>query len=272
MSTLYLVISAGGHPGDLDYATLHGVGVLVVPATTASVRRTRKPDSKVPVMLDSGAFSVFSGKRNITKETVLASYKSYPYSEGAALDVIGDPEASMQNYLWSVEQGSDQWPTFHYGEDWSFLEEYRRTAWKIGLGGIARLQYKGAGKERDRWLRECFRRAWPHRFHLFGVISETLLMKMPFHSADSSGWQLSVAAHRSHYRPDGTKADRNLSKGRAEEKEARRARLASVRHRVAAIGVMQSRLSLVWKNAFAEADAVAPARPVPSWREGLHGQ
>lgn len=145
-------------------------------------------------VLDSGAFSA---------ETLGARIDLDAYAEFAArglaedprlsevfsLDVIGDEAASLRNteVLW--ERGIPAIPTFHYGSGWAALEHLVKEYPKIALGGMVGQSIASL----DAWMAQCFARIWrvrPTRVHAFGVTSERLLLKYPFHSADSSSWQL----------------------------------------------------------------------------------
>jgi hypothetical protein len=141
-------------------------------------------------VLDSGAFSAW----NIGKEVDIAGLtveSGRPYwQESVALDVIGNPDKSLANALWMKKQGSPAYPVFHYGEPWDLLIEYKKHFPKVGLSCLF-----GEKKSMSlKWVEQCFSRGWPHRFHSFGWIKDSVLMAFPWHSADASSWALQPGA------------------------------------------------------------------------------
>lgn len=139
---------------------------------------------------DSGAFSAASTGATIT----LREYATWLREWGhrflwcASLDVIGDPQASYEN--WAALH--DRWglttvPTVHFGTDPSWLNIYhQRGATLIGLGGMVG---KPVSKLRP-WLVACFqtgRRLPGVGFHGWGFAHAATLAALPFYSVDSSG-------------------------------------------------------------------------------------
>lgn len=136
-------------------------------------------------MLDSGAYTAWTQKRQVDIEALSKEAREGKWDEVIALDAIGDHEASMKNADAMKAAGLDVIPVFHYGEPFELLQHYRANFHKVGIGGM------GVTKDRNekrRFVEECFARAWPCKFHLFGWVQEDILMQFPFHSADSSGW------------------------------------------------------------------------------------
>lgn len=140
-------------------------------------------------MLDSGAYSAFTLKKKIDIEALIAEINSGGWAEAAALDAIGDPETSARNAEYMKSKCPGVIPTFHFGEPWEFLAEYVRGYPKVGLGGLVPVRNKA---DRLAWLEECFARAYPKKFHIFGVMDRDTLMRFPFHSADSTSWEASA--------------------------------------------------------------------------------
>jgi len=114
----------------------------------------------------------------------------------ASLDVIGDKDATYENYKWLRAQGLDVIPTIHYGCDPKELDRYVAEGVDfIGLGGMV-----GRKSEADRllrWTLSVFRYARDNhpqlRFHGWGVTHRQLTMNLPWYSVDSSGFS---AAYR----------------------------------------------------------------------------
>jgi hypothetical protein len=137
-------------------------------------------------MLDSGAYTAKSKNKPIDIGALIKEIKEGGWYEAAALDVIGDPEASYRNAVYMREQGAKCFPTFHFGEPWEYLLTYAKNFDKVGLGGL--VPVKNA-EERNAWLAECMSRIWPKKTHAFGVMGRDTLMKFPFHSVDSTSWE-----------------------------------------------------------------------------------
>lgn len=143
-------------------------------------------------MLDSGAFSAYNAGEVIDLDlyidvcrTLLARPEIAPV-EIICLDVIGSGEGSLKN-AWKMKYaGLDVIPVFHIGENWGILKEYCENWEKVGLS--CRL---GEGVPTSmRFYEQCFAREWPRRFHSFGWVGEKMLMTFPFHSSDSTDWEI----------------------------------------------------------------------------------
>ena len=138
-------------------------------------------------MLDSGAYTAKNKNKNIDIDALVKEIKEGGWHEAAALDVIGDPEASYKNAVYMREKGAKCFPTFHFGEPWDYLKTYAASFDKVGLGGLVPVKNSD---DRDAWLGECFARIWPKKTHGFGVMGRECLMTFPFHSVDSTSWEV----------------------------------------------------------------------------------
>lgn len=154
----------------------------------------------VKTILDSGAFSAWKSGTKVNVDELIEEAKRPGWHEVAAFDPIGDPDSSLANALKMRNAGLPVIPIFHFGESWDFLEYYKSSFGdRIGLGGIA----TGISAiERKRWLDQVFARAYPAKFHGFGVASEDLLMRFPFYSVDSASWHTGLRYGRSAALPD----------------------------------------------------------------------
>jgi len=142
---------------------------------------------------DSGAFSAHQLGATIK----LADYAAWCHQLRsrlhwcAALDVIGDPQASWTNWTTLQDRHHLQTvPTLHAGTDPKWLDAYARQGVDlIGLGGMAGL---GQAPRAYRWAVHTIRHArdhWPQmRFHFWGVTGWQFLETLPAWSADSSGF------------------------------------------------------------------------------------
>lgn len=154
-------------------------------------------------MWDSGAISVRNKKTEITLEKYVEWVKDIHESKVpltiVALDVIGNPVASQNNYLrlkYEFGFGNNFLPVFHYGEPREYLDYLLKEDFKyIGLGGVGAGDRASQDNIRD-WLRDIFfvngdGRTLRHpdvKFHGFAITSKETLDRFPFYSVDSATW------------------------------------------------------------------------------------
>ncbi len=142
-------------------------------------------------VLDSGAFSAANSGATIDlnayidfcKEVITTDPK---LTEVFGLDVIGDWRQTRANIekMWAA--GVPAIPTFHAGQPWDVLKGMARDYNKIAIGGGVGL----VAAHKLEWVGQCFSRVWPARIHGFGMSSETMIMRYPFHSVDATNWEL----------------------------------------------------------------------------------
>lgn len=180
----------------LSYATMTGDRLAAHVASWGAVPGAR-------VFMDSGAFSA----KNKGVVVDLVDYCGFldahrgRLSDYAALDVIGDAEASLVNWRRMREAGLDPIAAHHYGTPAARLEELmaeRPTA--LALGGMVLGRWRAGAfemrQERQGWLDQTWRvleRHWPIRVHLFGTLTQWILERYPFYSADSTSALLGAA-------------------------------------------------------------------------------
>lgn len=151
------------------------------------------------IFLDSGAFSAMRKdiSLNIDEYCGYINKNHSQYANIASLDIIGSSSAcseeNLQNYLYMQEHLSSPAfdkviPTFHYGENFKYLDRLCKYSPYVAIGGIAPIK---ATNVRDKFLSECFSIIpKTHKVHLFGVSTLDLLDKYwdRISSADSSTW------------------------------------------------------------------------------------
>lgn len=143
-------------------------------------------------VLDSGAFTAAASGKPVDLQAFIEYAKHVRsvdprLSAVFALDVIGDPVASLRNTERMWEAGVEAIPCFHLGSAWSHLQELMRYP-RIAIGGAARRSVK----VKEQFAAEVFMRAWPKRIHGFGFGAERLVLKFPWYSVDASSWSQSV--------------------------------------------------------------------------------
>ena len=146
--------------------------------------------NKTEVFVDSGAFSVFTGKKTINHQAYIDFIKDIDVEIYASLDVIGSARQSKENVVEELKQGLTPIPTFHSGEPLDYLDYYMDNFDFISLGGLV----GGSIKSIMLFLDKCWNRiAQKNRtlkVHAFGVMSYKILSTYPFYSCDGTSWML----------------------------------------------------------------------------------
>lgn len=171
----------------------------------------------IKVLLDSGAFSVFSQKEEILngksskKIEDIQEIDIYEYANFIDensdfiygfmnLDVIGNSTQTQKNYqLLSNLTKKKPIPVWHCNinnwkdSDWDLLEEiYQQDHSVIALGATVGLGKKAGPSKQNivkyEFFKEVFNRYPNQNFHWLGG-STALMFEFPFFSADSQGWR-----------------------------------------------------------------------------------
>lgn len=180
------------------------LGTLV---TVASKREAIKVGTAartvgVPLVVDSGAWSNFTGAANISVDDHIAWLKAN-WQHGArhvGLDVIGNAEATYRNWKKERDAGLAVEPTVHFGTDPSFVDKYLRyglaTEW-VNLGGMAHLQKDKKGhRQLAAWCAAVMRRCPKGTlFHGLGATTPGVNDLVTFDAVDSTYW---LQVHRWH--------------------------------------------------------------------------
>jgi hypothetical protein len=141
-------------------------------------------------ILDSGAFSAWNSGKAVDFPALMRESKSPRWQETVCLDVIGDAAGSVRNWRIMRASGCGVMPVFHYGDPWDHLAEYCRESPRVGLS----CRFGEPEPDSMRWLGECFRRQWPHRFHSFGWAKGAMLKAFPFETADTASVNYNTVA------------------------------------------------------------------------------
>jgi hypothetical protein len=144
------------------------------------------------LFIDSGAFSAFTQGVKIDIDKYIDFLKKVDKNDQyASLDVIGDAEKSLENWLYMKSKGLNPIPVIHYGSDKKYFDIYLREhrIKYLALGGL--VPYTKKKIKLKRWLDYSFsliKPYFPVKTHLFGVTSDWVLMRYPVYSCDSTGW------------------------------------------------------------------------------------
>lgn len=153
-------------------------------------------DDHVEIFLDSGAFSVHTGRATITVDDYAAFVHEhmadlYVY---ANLDVLQDPEATWENQKALESLGLAPLPTYHMGEDPRYLTRYLDAGYPyVSIGNLV----GQPGNALAEFLDETFSRYLCDAagnvqvdVHGFGVGGPELVLRYPWASCDASSWLL----------------------------------------------------------------------------------
>ena len=167
--------------------------VLLSYAYAAKYDLAAYPDAEV--VIDSGAFTAHTSGKAVDHHAYLrwlaqhAGRVRFAFS----LDVIGDPVASMKNYLTAVDAVGDRVrivPTWHIGTDFAVLDELTRATDYVAIGGA--VPYASRQKVLMRQFVAAHRIARDNgaRLHGLGVSGSGAVRRLPWASVDSSSWTI----------------------------------------------------------------------------------
>lgn len=137
-------------------------------------------------VLDSGAFTAWKAGKTITLNQYCDFLDKLPIKPWRyfALDVVGDPKATMSNYRAMLKRGYKPVPVFTRGEEIEVLEEYYETSDVVGIGGLV-------GTERNRgFVKGIMERVGRRRVHWLGFTNLNFIRVLKPYMADSSSWNM----------------------------------------------------------------------------------
>ncbi len=160
------------------------------------------------VFLDCGAFSAWTQGKAIGLRGYLKFIRKFEhkFERITVLDKIPETQSSVDTKLAGEESLRNYnimkkilpltklVPIYHFGEDFSILEQYVKDGVDlIGLGGIAGSVKPGSKGKLDikkslAWFAQCFKAFPKQKFHGFGMFSRRVLHNFPFYSCDSTHW------------------------------------------------------------------------------------
>lgn len=160
------------------YYVLNGKGFAVIEWAN---------ENKIPVFLDSGAFSAMTLGKEINIDDYIGFCKKYQscFDVIASLDVIMDWKKTEINHKKMLDAGINSIPCFHVGEPFSFLESLCSYNDYIAIG-VAGNQKRI--KEIMRFLVMCHKIAAGKKLHGFGMTSSLVMSSFDWYSVDSSSW------------------------------------------------------------------------------------
>jgi len=153
-----------------------------------------KTQRKVDIFLDSGAFSAWSKKLEISMDDYCKHIdKHHEYiTIYANLDVIHDGEGSYRNWRRMRSRGYDPMPVYHAETDPKYLVKYLESGVEhVAIGAISQMTTSARLTNLDDMWRTYLTddMGLPIRkFHGFGLTAPKIAVKYPWYSVDSTSW------------------------------------------------------------------------------------
>lgn len=141
-----------------------------------------------PRFLDSGAFTAATSGVPIRLSDYIAFCEKHAKSFGvvAALDVIGDEDATWVNYRAMLSAGLAPIPTWHISSSERALHRILAEAEYFAVGGMVGMRNRLRNQLLRRVWDTIYTRAPSARVHGFGLTRTTELLAFPWYSVDSS--------------------------------------------------------------------------------------
>jgi hypothetical protein len=153
-----------------------------------------KPQNKIDLFLDSGAYSAWTQKVEIDIQEYIKFIKEHQdcISVYANLDVIGSAEGTWKNQVTMEKAGLKPLPVYHFKEPVEWLLRYLAKGYEyIAIGGLV-----GSGNivpflDSIFTNQLCDQNGMPKiKVHGFGLTSLKLMLRYPWYSVDSTSWVL----------------------------------------------------------------------------------
>ena len=141
-------------------------------------------------LLDSGAFTAYSSGKEIKLDDYCKFLDSLPFKPWRyfALDVIGNPEKTMENYQIMLKRGYNPTPVFTFGDELAVIDEYYKTTDFIGIGGLV----GRPANEMLSGLDKILKKVGDRKAHLLGFTRIEYLKLLRLYSCDSNSWASGV--------------------------------------------------------------------------------
>lgn len=144
--------------------------------------------------MDSGAFSFMNSGKTVNITEYIQCIKEDHIQKYSALDVIGDPKGTKDNFLIMKKQGLDPIPTFHINTDESYLYYYLEHSRHLAIGGM--VSGDRIVPNLDRIWNIIMQRNPDIQVHGFGVTNVDIGIRYPWHSIDGSSFNQVVKFSR----------------------------------------------------------------------------
>ena len=140
------------------------------------------------LLLDSGAFTVFTKGININIDDHCRFINEFKPECAIQLDVIGDEDATWKNYVYQKEKVPTILPVIHYRASETHIKRVIDATDYVLLGGLVPISRQR--KQLTQWLDYLYGKfkLYEKKTHLLGITGEAILNRYPAYSCDSSSW------------------------------------------------------------------------------------
>ena len=136
--------------------------------------------------MDSGAFSFKNLKVKIDLDEYIDTIKKDKIKNYSSLDVIGDPEKTLKNYLYMKSKDLKPVPCFHINTDINYLDYYLKESDRLAIGGI--VQAKNIEVNLKKIWSKILNKNNKTKVHGFGISNPEIAVNYPWYSIDSSSF------------------------------------------------------------------------------------
>jgi len=159
--------------------------ISLVYANDMMKTKVKEVADRADFWIDSGAFTAWKKGTEISVEEWEASLETLPIRPERyfTLDVIGNPERTLQNYKQIRSMGYDPIPIFTRGDDPKMLDYYFDQTELVGVGGVARGQ--PSDRRYIKWLMPYIDE---RPVHLLGFAAREFIGYYKPYSVDTSTW------------------------------------------------------------------------------------
>jgi hypothetical protein len=153
-------------------------------ATERLIKGLAEQTELVDLMIDSGAYSAWKIGEEVTLDGYCRFLEGLPFRPWRylQLDVVGDADATMANFLKMRAMGFDPIPVFTRGAPLDHFTAYRQMSDLVAIGGL--VQTKGNGG----FVAGVMKAADGHKLHLLGFKKSEYLKFFKPYSCDSTNW------------------------------------------------------------------------------------
>lgn len=148
----------------------------------------KERQNDIRFLLDSGAFTAWKAGTTIDVNEYCDFIESLPFKPWRyfALDVVGDHEATMKNFVHMIDRGLKPIPIFTRGQDISVLDEYYKHSDVVGLGGLV------GTKGNKGFVKGIMEHVGDRKVHWLGFNNKDFLSYYKPYMCDSSSWLSAV--------------------------------------------------------------------------------
>lgn len=160
--------------------------LVAYPYFTKGVSKVVEEHSRhIRLVVDSGAFTSWKLGKTITLDEYCNFIENLPIKPWRyfTLDVIGDPEETINNYETMLKRGFKPVPIFTRGESPEILERYYQTSDLVGIGGLVGTQ-KNKG-----FVRGIMDYVNMRKVHWLGFTNSDFIKYYKPYMCDSSSWE-----------------------------------------------------------------------------------